>query len=167
LKGQELPSCDFCGRKDHTETACRIEQNSMASAKNDTKDRMSQWKKDNAEKSQAFAATASSTKHEDSSSDEEDDRNKKAFMKTSMASCKFSQKDKKTEKNKRKLSDNDTCNSEQTYSTSFKPVALKTKRVKIGVPTTEVIGETTINGSKKPLHILIYTGSSSSIFLKI
>jgi hypothetical protein len=26
LKGQELPSCDVCGRKGHTETACRIKQ---------------------------------------------------------------------------------------------------------------------------------------------
>jgi hypothetical protein len=26
FKGQELPSCDFCGRKVHTETACRIKQ---------------------------------------------------------------------------------------------------------------------------------------------
>jgi hypothetical protein len=26
LKGQEIPSCDFCGRKGHTETACRIKQ---------------------------------------------------------------------------------------------------------------------------------------------
>jgi hypothetical protein len=24
LKGQDLPYCDFCGRKGHTETACRI-----------------------------------------------------------------------------------------------------------------------------------------------
>jgi hypothetical protein len=39
LKGQELPSCGFCGRKGHTEPACRIKQKSMASAKKDTKDR--------------------------------------------------------------------------------------------------------------------------------
>jgi predicted aspartyl protease len=52
------------------------------------------------------------------------------------------------------------------YSTSFKLVALKPKRVKIGVPRTEVIGETTVNGSKKPLRILIDTGSSSYIILK-
>jgi hypothetical protein len=39
LKGQELPSCDFCGRKGHTKTACRMKQKAMASAKNDTKDR--------------------------------------------------------------------------------------------------------------------------------
>jgi predicted aspartyl protease len=36
----------------------------------------------------------------------------------------------------------------------------------IGVPTTEVIGETAVNGSKKPLHILIDTGISSYIILK-
>jgi hypothetical protein len=45
LKGQELPSCDFFGRKCHTETACRIKQKAMVSAKKDTKDRSNQWKK--------------------------------------------------------------------------------------------------------------------------
>jgi hypothetical protein len=33
LKGQELPSCDFCGRKGHTDTAYRIKQKAMASVK--------------------------------------------------------------------------------------------------------------------------------------
>jgi hypothetical protein len=37
LKDHELPSCDFCGRKGHTETVCRIKQKAMASAKKDTK----------------------------------------------------------------------------------------------------------------------------------
>jgi hypothetical protein len=32
LKDQEVPSCDFCGRKGHTETACRIKNKAMASA---------------------------------------------------------------------------------------------------------------------------------------
>jgi hypothetical protein len=48
LKDQELPSCDFCGRKFHTETVCRIKQKAMASAKKYTKDRSAQWKKDKA-----------------------------------------------------------------------------------------------------------------------
>jgi hypothetical protein len=137
LKGQELPSCDFCGRKGHTKTACRIKQKAMASAKNDTKDRSAQWKKYKAEKSQAFAAYDSTSKQEDSSSDEdEDDKDKKAFMKIFMASWKSSQKDKKAQKNKRKCSDNDTSESKQSYSKSFKLVALKPKRAKIGIPTT-------------------------------
>jgi hypothetical protein len=166
LEGQELPSCDFFGRKGHTETVCRIKQKTMASDKKDTKDRSAQWKKDKAEKAQAFAAAASSSKQEDSSSDEEDDKDKNAFIKSSMASWKYSQKDKKAQKIKRKHSDNDTSNSEQNFSTSFKLAALKPKRAKIGIPTTEVIGETTVNGSKKPLRILIDTGSSSSIIFK-
>jgi hypothetical protein len=62
LKGQELPSCDVCGRKVHTETACCIKQKAMASAKRDTKDRSAQWK------AQAFAAAASTSKQDDSSS---------------------------------------------------------------------------------------------------
>jgi hypothetical protein len=45
LKGQEIPSCDFCGRKGHTETAYRIKQKAMASAKKDTKDRSNRWEK--------------------------------------------------------------------------------------------------------------------------
>jgi hypothetical protein len=142
LKGQELPSCDFCARKGHTKTACHIKQKAMASAKKDTKDRSSQWKKDKAKKAQAFAKSASSSKHEDSSSDEEDDKDKKAFMKSYMPSWKSSQKDKKAQKNKSKRNDNDTSDSEQNYSTYFKLVALKTKPAKIGIPTTEVIGET-------------------------
>jgi hypothetical protein len=125
LKAQELPSCDFCGRKGHTETACCIKQKSMASAKKDTKDRSAQWKKDKDEKSQAFAAAVSTSKHENSSSDEEeDDKDKKVFMKIFMASWKSSQKDKKTQKNKCKRSDNDTSEYEQNYSTYFKLVAL-------------------------------------------
>jgi hypothetical protein len=35
----------FCGRKGHTETACRIKQKSTDSAKKDTKDRSAQWEK--------------------------------------------------------------------------------------------------------------------------
>jgi hypothetical protein len=45
LKGQELTSCDFCGRKGHTEKACPVKQKAMASSKRDTKDRSAQWKK--------------------------------------------------------------------------------------------------------------------------
>jgi hypothetical protein len=95
LKGQEIPSCDFYG----TETACRVEQKAMASAKNDTKDRITQWKKDKAEKSQAFAAADESSKQDDSSSDEDEDyKGKKAFMKSRMASWKSSQKTRKPRK---------------------------------------------------------------------
>jgi hypothetical protein len=65
-----------------------------------------------------------------------------------MASWKTSQKDKKAQKNKRKRSDNDTSESEQNYSKSSKIIALKPKRIKIGISTTEIIGETTVNGNK-------------------
>jgi hypothetical protein len=88
-------------------------------------------------------------------------------MKSLRASWKSSQKDKKSHKNKQKRIDNDNSDSEQNYSTSFKLVALQPKRAKIGIPTTEVIWETTVNGSKNPLCILIDTDSSSSITLKI
>jgi predicted aspartyl protease len=139
----------------------------MASDKKNTNDRSAQWKNDKAEKAQSFAAAASASKQEDSSSEEdEDEKDKKAFMKSFMASWKSSKNDKKAHKNKCKRSDNDTSKSKQNNSTSFKLVALKPKRVKIGIPTTEVIGETTVKGSKKPLRILIDTGSSSSIILK-
>jgi ribosomal protein L14E/L6E/L27E len=91
LKGKKLPSCDFCGRKGHTETSCRIKQKSMTSAKKDTKDRSTHWKKDKAENAQAFAAAAASSKQDDISSEEdEDDKEKKAFMKSYMASWKSS-----------------------------------------------------------------------------
>jgi hypothetical protein len=86
-------------------------------------------------------------------------------MKSFMASWKSSQKDNKAQKNKLERSDNDTSNSGKNYSTSFKLVALKPKRAKIGIPTTKVIGETTVNGSKKPLHIIIATGCSSSFIV--
>jgi predicted aspartyl protease len=83
-----------------------------------------------------------------------------------MTSWKSSKKDKRIQKNKHKRSDDDTSDYEQNYSTSFKLVALKPKRAKIAIPTTEVTGETTVNGSKKPLRILIDIGSSSSIIFK-
>jgi hypothetical protein len=71
-------------------------------------------------------------------------------------------------KGKRKCSDsdNDSSDSDSNYSNSYKLVALKPKRAKIGVPTTEVIGETNVNGKKTPLRIIIDTGSSSYIILK-
>jgi hypothetical protein len=93
LKGQELLSCDFCGRKGHTETACSIKQKAMASDKNYAKHRSAQCKKYKAKKSQDFDAAASTSKQEDRSSEEdEDDKDKKAFMKSFMASWKSSKK---------------------------------------------------------------------------
>jgi predicted aspartyl protease len=70
-------------------------------------------------------------------------------------------------KGKRKLSDsdNDYSDYDSNYSNSYQIVALKPKRSKIGIPTTEVIGETNVNGKKTLLRILIDTGSSSSIIL--
>jgi ribosomal protein L15 len=59
FKGEEIPSCDFCGRKGHTETTCRIKNKAMASARKNTKDKNAQWKKEKAEKAQSFAAAAS------------------------------------------------------------------------------------------------------------
>jgi hypothetical protein len=63
-------------------------------------------------------------------------------------------------------SDNDSSDSDSNYCNSYQIVALKPKRSKIGIPTTEVIGETNVNGKKTPLRILIDTGSSISIILK-
>jgi hypothetical protein len=106
LKDQDLPSCDFCGRKGNTETACHMKQKAMASAKKDTKDRSDKWENNKAEKYQSFAAaaSASASKQEDSSSEEyEDDKDKKTFMKSFVASWKSSQKDKKARKNKGKI----------------------------------------------------------------
>jgi hypothetical protein len=48
LKGKEIPSCDFCGRKGHPETTCLIKQKAMASARKDTKYRGNQWEKEKA-----------------------------------------------------------------------------------------------------------------------
>jgi hypothetical protein len=136
LKGQEIPSCAFCGRKGHTEIACLIKKKQWPLLKR-AKDRSNQWKKDKAEKAQAFSADATASKQDDNSGDEDDDyKDTKAFMKSFMASWKSSKKDKKSQKNKRKRSDNDTSDSEQYYSMSSKIVALKPKRAKIGIPTT-------------------------------
>jgi hypothetical protein len=163
VKGQDVPSCIFCGRKGHTETACHIQAKAMTSAKKETKDRRAQWKKDKAEKSQSFAASASASAYkqgessEEEEEEEEDDKDKKAFIKSFMASWKTSQKDKKSQKNKRKRSDNDSRKYEQNYPQYFILVALETKGAHIGIPTTEVIGETTVNGSNKPLRIIIDT----------
>jgi hypothetical protein len=140
----------------------------MASAKIDTKDRNAQWKKEKAEKAKYFdvAASASSKKEESSEDEDEDEFYKKDFMNSFIESWKTSQKNKKSQKNKRKCSNNDTSDSDEEYLQSFKSVALKIKRAKVGIPTTEVIGETTVQGKKKPSRILIYTGSSSSIIFK-
>jgi hypothetical protein len=49
-RGQDVPSCDICGRKGHTETTYRIRAKAMNSTKKETKDRSSQWEKDNSKK---------------------------------------------------------------------------------------------------------------------
>jgi predicted aspartyl protease len=76
-------------------------------------------------------------------------------------------KNKSARKGNRKLSDsdNDPSDSDSNYSNSYKLIALKPKGAKIGIPTTEVIVETNVNGKKTPLRILIDTGSSSYIIL--
>jgi hypothetical protein len=45
LKVKEIPTCDCCGLKGHTEPACRIKNKAMASARKETKSRNAQWKK--------------------------------------------------------------------------------------------------------------------------
>jgi hypothetical protein len=75
LKGQEIPSCDLCGRKGHTETTYRTKQKAMASARKETKDRGNQCKKEKAQKAQkveTFATAATASKQDDTSSDEDD-----------------------------------------------------------------------------------------------
>jgi hypothetical protein len=62
LKGQDVPYCDFCGRKGHPQTSCRIKAKDMASAKKETNDKSAHSKKENAEKAQSFAGTASASK---------------------------------------------------------------------------------------------------------
>jgi hypothetical protein len=104
LKGQNLPSCDVCGRKGHTQTACQTKQKAVASAKKDTNVR-SFWN--------INPEAASASKQEESSSEKEDEE---SFM----ASWKSSQKDMKAQKNKRKCSDNDNSYTKKYYSTSFK-----------------------------------------------
>jgi hypothetical protein len=69
-------------------------------------------------------------------------------------------------KRKRSDSDNDSNDYDSNYSNSYQIVALKPKRIKIVIPTTEVIGETNVKGKKTPLRILIDTGRISSIILK-
>jgi hypothetical protein len=82
-----------------------------------------------------FSAAATSSKQDDTSIDE-DDKDKKAFMKSVMAPWKSPEKDKKSQKHKRKRSDNDTSDYKQKYSMSSQTVALKPNRSKIGNPTT-------------------------------
>jgi hypothetical protein len=69
----------------------------MASAKKESRDRSDQWEKDKTLQAQFFAAAAPASKQEEHSSEEEyqDDKEKKAFMKSFMASWISSQKDKR------------------------------------------------------------------------
>jgi uncharacterized membrane protein YqiK len=55
---------------------------------------------------------------------------------------------------------NNNRDSSTSYlQSTFKQNVLARNRVKVN-PTTEVIGEVTINGKKQPIRILIDTGSS-------
>jgi hypothetical protein len=47
---------------------------------------------------------------------------------------------------------------------SSKILALKPKQAKIGIPTTEIIGETTVNGRKTPVSVL--TGFPATPFVR-
>jgi predicted aspartyl protease len=144
----------------------------MKEAKQSTKDKAQKCKKDKLEKAQYFAtatakaasASASATKNNDSDYDKFDKHN---FMNAFIKSYDKSKKKSAGKvKRKRSDSDNDSSDSDSNCSNSYKLVALKLKRANIGIPTTEVIGETNVNGNKTPLCILIDTGSSSSIILK-
>jgi hypothetical protein len=66
-------------------------------------------------------------------------------------------------KRKRSDSDNDSSDYDSNYSNSYQIVALKPKRSKKGISTTDVIGETNVNGKKTPFLILIDIDSSISI----
>jgi hypothetical protein len=142
----------------------------MKDAKQFTKDKFQKCKKDKLEKSQscatvaAKAASASASKQNDS---DEEKFDKHDFMNAFIKSYDKSQK-KSAGKGKRKPSDsdNDSIDSDSNYSNSYQIVALKPKRSKIGIPTTEVIGETNLRDGKIPLRIIIDTGSSSYIILK-
>jgi hypothetical protein len=54
-------------------------------------------------------------------------------------------------KRKRSDSDIDPSDYDSNYSNSYKHVALKPKRAKMVLPTTEVIGGTNVNGKKSNL----------------
>jgi lysyl-tRNA synthetase class I len=124
----------------------------MKDAKQSTKDKSHKWKKDKLEKAQSFATatakavSASASKKNDSDNDKFD---KHDFMNAFIKSYDKSQK-KSSGKGKIKCSDsdsdNDSSDSDSNYSNSYKLVALKPKHSKIGIPTTEVIGETNANG---------------------
>jgi hypothetical protein len=54
LKGQDGPSCNFCGIQGHAEPACRMKAKAMATAKKYTIDRNALWKKEKAEQLNIF-----------------------------------------------------------------------------------------------------------------
>jgi hypothetical protein len=142
----------------------------MKESKQYTKDKAQKWKKDKLEKAQSFATatekpeSASPSKKNDSDDEKVD---KHDFMNAFIKYCDKYQK-KSAGKCKIKRSDSDiySSDSDSNYSNSYTLVALKAKRAKIGISTTEVIGEINENGKKTPLLILIYTSSSISIITK-
>jgi hypothetical protein len=71
LEDQARPTCDLCGKVGYSEVALRSKTKAMASAKKDTEDRNAQWKKEKAEESQSFAATATASSNKKDDSDEE------------------------------------------------------------------------------------------------
>jgi hypothetical protein len=123
---QENPSYDFCGNTGHTKPACRSNKaKTMAFAKKETKDKNAQWKQEKSEQAQSLSAAASASSKKQESSEDEDEFDKKAFMNSFINSWTTSQKNKKSQLNKRKRSDNDTSVSEENYLQYFKLVDLK------------------------------------------
>jgi hypothetical protein len=170
LDGQAKLVCSFCVNIGHVENTCRPKEGEMKDEKQFTKYKSQNWKKDKLEKGQSYAtetakaAYASASKQNDSD-DEKFDKHDiiNAFIKSYAKS-----QNKAAGKCKRKRSDSytDSSDSYSNYSNSYQIVALKLKRSKIGVPTTEVIGETNVKDKKIHLRIIIDTCSSSSIILK-
>jgi hypothetical protein len=120
------------------ESMCRIQTNAQASAKKENKNNNQKWKKDKAEKNQAFASASASKRKNDK-------EEKEAFITSFMES--YANAQRKNDK-KIKRSNKETSDSDSDYLQSFKNVGLKIKCAKIGIPTTQVIGKTTINGDK-------------------
>jgi hypothetical protein len=70
------------------------------------------------------------------------------------------QKSQKKAAKKRKASETNNSDSDSSYlQSTFKHDGLVRKRKKIN-PTTEIVGEFTINGKKQQIRILVGTGST-------
>jgi len=151
------PVCDFCGNIGHVQDRCHKLQTARKAAQQATKDKKQDKKQGNGTRSRGFNNTPQAEQM--------------FAMFTEQSKLLNKAMEALTEKSKFKRSDNDNSEDDSAYSCLLKHSigieSLKSSQSSQYPPTTEVLGEARRNNQeRKPMRILIDTGSTQTIVLR-